>query len=411
MRPTTKHTVFVAICCCLSTIQSRRAQPADVEVPLEQLPEVLTFLATSVASNIEKIRTWEGIYTVADTTREASLPPTFKNVPLDGPYMATRSVEVAFKIENEGGKSFNTYRFLGPMSYVHVPSKKTFRGTPEKLHEVRSVVTPEHYLSFDPHTLRGQIPNHEVVWLADPGTPVVYRRDPRDADKLRRSSSVINPMDLYGLFPFSFDERLASCARAAKEALTTGTHRPFPMSVWQRVEGDSTDFIFESRLRGTGMVTIMRTLHASQVGYNVVDYSLQDEGAPTTPREVIGWQYEPQGDIYVPTYYDRKLYDKNGVLQIHRVMRLTESKLNESFSEDAFGYAGLNIPDGARIMDEIEDAHYVYKAGNLIPAAEWDPVSALHTRDPFLDGKLLLACALAVLFVIALLLVKRLRAA
>ncbi len=199
------------------------AHPSIVTIqPLEEKIALLQMLADQIAANIETISTWQGVYKFVDKQRievgqaEHMFGKQFKSATEKPPYIKEVEGTVRFAIDRPA-ESLSTEMEVMREEVRSLVSQKSAGITGLPFHQ-RSIVTPEHYLSFEPGVVHGEFidgptkPSRDGTPSRTDGYPISGRaafRDPLKKAEGQNWGIIVDPLKLFG-YAGSFPDKLVA---------------------------------------------------------------------------------------------------------------------------------------------------------------------------------------------------------
>ncbi len=350
------------------------------EVPAPSRAVVLGMIADQTQGNYESIRTWTGTYRVQ--LRQHMSPEAIE--PLAGARGASSALwqefdfTMCFAIDIASGSAYRSKKTKqmrwvknGSGEAVTIPNTAPVDG--------RSLVTAEHYVTFDPR----------VVW---PGFVTVRNRpeaqNRRAAFRYAREKSdrhdmgdLMDPRKFFCLSPTRrFDEELRIPMRMLMGAKGGDAQkqidRTLKLYACAGPSGVSYRLIqaFEAPAQGShGPALYMRAVFAADAGMNATSYSLALDKAGERPARTVEWQWKSVAGVHVPAKVKESHYsEQSGKLTYYRDVELQDCAINEPLDPFQFTYRGLGLNDGELVMDNINRACYVIRNGEPELLAHYD---------------------------------------
>ena len=395
-----------------------------VEPP--DLLDVSSMLASQMRSNFEKIRTWSGKYEYQDSSlmKRELVEKLVEDSPEDSPWKrlklgrenvpALMRIEVGrivFAIDVESD-SFSTafevherrLRDLETLESVESPETGFFQ---------RSVVTPEHYLSFEPRISHGRF--QDIPPVGPPRGAAAFR-DPVSKAANQTWAIVVDPRDFFGT---AEDQKFWDVLEILADAISPGgtseeNQEAVAAAITLRT-GETDNAVhyhleFAGKWEGQDQGKIEWFLN-DQAGFNVTEVYNRDPSGQIVSHMAL--DYQLKDGIFVPAFVsyaitteDRKRY------RFQRILQLKECVLNEPIDPSQFTYTGLGLKDGDRILDRIEGASFVMEDGVPVKLAEFGQ----KLEEPAEMGGIgpltrLIYVALSVVVLVAVILILRVRRA
>ncbi len=341
-------------------------------VAKEDRLEVLQFLSLQVKQNYESIDTWSGTYKYQDKLR---LSPELISQALeriddlklenyDGA-SALRRLEngvVRFSMDRESDSLNTSLEALDQK--VRDLVNDVDIAWPIDLAFQRSVITPEHYLHFEPRERYGRFKS--VLGMEPSHGPTAFREAVSETDT-RWHGILVDPRKLFGGTRESNSwETLAECADAVSRFPDHEIDGKLMIEVKRGVHESGTCY----RVEGTAIVgetTVERiAIYEERVGFNLTSRRDRVPSTGVVEKDVCR-DYRSIDGTWVPSLYHTQWMTKDGRSKaFERYLVLEECVLNEKLPLDRFTYAGIGVPDGSRVIDRIEGVGYVYENGELL---------------------------------------------
>jgi len=349
--------------CRNSVAESRTHQ----EIQERDIPAILEMLSLQLRTNAEKLRTWKGTWHVEDIHRDtgesaAKIVETLglNQAAAKGLLERTSLCDVEFAIDVRENLLYSAIKSRRPTRIKAKESGKVIFEEQNTFHQ-RSIVTPEHYLHFQPNIFVGE---SRVSNGLGPTGPAAFR-DPTDKSRRQQWGMIVDPRNLFS-YSDSLWEDLSRAARYYREhgSLEAGGVN---LRVTRLEEGSDVKYVLTlPGSSGGGGIIVKEVTLSRKAGYNPINVSVKT-GAGLLKHNMT-WEWQKHGDIYLPVEVRRVRSSESGTFERHLTM--TETEINIPIDSEIFTYKGLDLKDGERLIDNIEHAVYVMRNGNKVPLSE-----------------------------------------
>jgi len=237
----------------------------------------------------------------------------------------------------------------------------------ERYSRVKSVVTSDKYLSFEPLYMHA----FEKLKNGNKITEHCAAAFQIPVEKARREqwSTVRDPRKYF----FQGDKAVWEILYWLHNVVTGNMNSTLAsyhnLSIEKEKTSNGTKFHIHNRIEPNEKdpIEVITTLDSS-VGYNLISRRVLD-GSGTT-LQTLDLTYEPIKGIYLPktvnfvsfTPSEQKIFDSR--------ITFTKSILNlkkDSIPEETFTYKNLGLTNGDKFIDTINDKEYTYQEGELVP--------------------------------------------
>jgi hypothetical protein len=343
------------------------------EVEKSKTAEILQMLADKTRVNYEKIQTWEGTYLVhskeylAKENVASAFGENFKNKNDIASLIRNMQCSMPFVIDIASESIYRSkedsvfkWKVASSGKQIKIPNTSPVQD--------RSIVTPEHYLSFDP----------KIVWpgfseiINDPEAQnkrTAFRDSPVETSR-QHYGDLMDPRNFFGFgnsSQKSWDipqtdlqalkgEYGEEAKKLANETITIFQSNG-PGGVWYRL------FTLLDNSR-----THLNIVWSPEAGYNTVSYDVINKGVvDEKPRSKISWRWKKIDGVYIPVWMKEFLYRRDtGEMTLSREVELKDCRVNKPIDPAQFTYAGLGMKDGELVKDKINKAFYTIKDGKPV---------------------------------------------
>ena len=338
----------------------------------------LSMLADQMRGNFEKLRTWQGVYSVH--LREY-LPSKFAvELRKSGKAKASAAESglwkeskflLRFTIDI---KSDSIYRSKETTETVFTEESNSVVTMPRLAPvDERSVVTAEHCLHFDPKAVWpgfAYVPDYPETR----GKRTAFR-DPAKWSEGKLLGDLPDPRMLFGLSAqgMKFWEEFTLISQGIKD-YRAKLNTP-PIAVYDSQGEGGAWYRMEERFmnRSRKLIDSYMIVNVSAAtGFNVVSNVLSRDAAGEHPESKKLWQWKRYNGVFLPERTIELLYtSETGKPIYRREMKLQECKVNDTIAPSLFSYQGLGLKDGDVVMDNIDKVCYILRNGGLEKLANY----------------------------------------
>lgn len=323
-------------------------------VPAEEQGAVLRMLAAQSKQTWDHFGTWRGEFEVQDVEwYGGEAARRFLKLAAAGlstaPAEFTRTVQgrVEFAVdfsEDRLWSRFETRRIDFRDSWTNADFK--VRQNP---FQQTSIVTPEHFLRFEPNVPHG-------------GGRMAFRDLRAKADN-QQWGAIVDPRTLLGYGRPTW-ENLQSIAQALEQTGKIEVDGFRLLIIREETGEDETyEIHFPGRL-APGRFLIQEMTFSKKAGYNLTLLRMHDNDG--RPHQQLTWEYVEQDGVHLPSRVEYKSADSEGRHWVFtRTLRLTNSTINEPIPAETWTYRSLGLKDGDRYRDQLEGVTYLV-AGDLL---------------------------------------------
>lgn len=377
---------------------------AEIEGP-EKL-ELLEMIVEKTKSNYEKIHTWEGEYTVklVQKVSQEQVADLFNkpvDIPADASLKQKYTFDVTFALDIGHDSYYSDYKSRHTV-FMDGASGKTFAYPDDNVKEVKSIITPEHYLHFRPFVEWpgfGFLPNHPQAQ----NKRAVFREPLENASK-QSLGDLLDPRDFFGLSPLQkyWDELNMYAQALSGKAGDEMKQKAKELLHAAKTElGNDTLYRVSITLMGADGNKTHSIMEFSSIGgFNPVRHRLSKSNNGSQPLNSTTWNWKRFEDILLPervvqTHYSRE----DGSRIYHREVQLTKVSLNQVLPPDTFTYLGLGLNNGELIVDNINQVVELMKDGKPVELAAFD-AEYIPQKEISYRKALFLAANIIILFVV-----------
>jgi len=364
---------------------------------------VLRELSEKIRRNREAVRTWSGTFRFHDEAvisggqaKRLFKPVTLAKLGLTPPFVKDDKCSGSFFVDAIANSFFVELRSDSRrVREQHGQGFKELEGPPFRQ---LSIVTPEHYLHIRPDELYGDF---EIAPNGRLGQTRAVFRDPTAIAEGEQWGCVIDP------------RRLFDCERAFHaefEVYAKAVERGGESGDTIRIKEWATDRGLRYRIEVSGgpageeiPKVEMWTTVAEEAGFNPVQLEVLVDGNGT---QYMSWQFQENNGVFVPVEVLRMVGTADGkAIGFQRAISIQGSKLNEAIPEPGFSIAALELKDGERLLDRIEQKLFLVEGGGL---RRIDNVPAMRaTLDRPAMGLLVFVNFLVICVILLLVFMKR----
>jgi len=329
------------------------AQADDTDykiVDSNEVPGVLSMLATAAQSNFEKIKTWQGQIareTLSTTRGEdaARLLTKFTNAePSDSLNEIQRlyNTTIEFKIDVENNRFFSFSGRAEPYIYVDTEKGKAYTSSwsPE---ELIFLVTSEYEIKMMP---LNETKNHVVL----------------NRLALKSWSGTTRITDPRKLFYIGERTSWLTLSMASQVLQIPNVERAAGAVIKRKSTDDNTTYRIEISEPGKDR-PYMAFVLSSEAGFNrTFIENWYDDGSlmSNTTTEFVNLQ-----GVFLPKKWEISQYFPDGGLRRHEDCTIEHQQINISIPDSAFS-EHTHLRDGDRFRDNIARKKFEYKGGKLI---------------------------------------------
>lgn len=359
------RTVALCVSCIPVLIVSTGALRGEEELSRSAAAESLLLARDGIRSNLQRIRTWQGVYKFADSLMVPNL-----NVASDktvvGPFRQLRVGELRFSIDVVKDSICCKYKLGEPTRYTRmdgspVPDIPVFAPF-----EIRNVLTPDCWMELEANRYSGlPVPLQDIPESIRNGRTIT-RKESAASSSNGRWSTFPDPRQFFvgNMTPLSADAVLESLADAANDP-----KKRFPVVVTRDDNGDIiTVCTFDGNPHSASPT--LRTRYSARQAYNITE--IRGDGEPNNSSCSATCTYELVDGAWLPNRYEITQRDSESRALQHRVFQSVSVVLNAPVSANTFTIAGLEAEPGDRVFDVSESTlHVVDHNGALVKPEEF----------------------------------------
>jgi len=365
------YVIFIVSACPFAAAEEPRQY---VKLPYEACEDMLSFFSSQQRSNFQRIETWQGAYTYDDVHNYLGYRAA-KNASVYGIDDPDSIQAIAKHVSGSGkfalrprtNELFTTH--IADSTDIQVQRKSGAQQEIESLNYMqRSVVTPEHYLHFQPN-----------VRYAASSTPQAGDVNGRCAfrDSVAKSERqewgiLVDPCKFFGDGAPYYKTMEAFAETVRKGIRIPGREDLDPIQVFHESVGESGRYkVLYTAPMGQSIITTEMVIDPA-AGFNVTQVSYVLEGGVVQQE----WQiaYEEKDGVFLPNRIERVIFDiETGTERFKRTVTLTESSLNEVLPDKTFTWESLGLAEGDRFIDNLENKEYIVRNGRLEEATSTNP--------------------------------------
>lgn len=336
-------------------------------LPDSEREMILDLLIVQTRSNYEKIKTWQGMYSVEQETllNAEYVARNFKgrvegnsNTALIQQMRST--VDFVLDVENDAirrQRIVSSLRFLMPDSRTEV----VVNGVGHR--DANSIVNNEHYIFCHPT---------EVATYAElPTFPEAQnKRAARRVEVARAANQHFGEL-MDPRFLFSGINIQAPNWEALNWYLTSikGSNGRENQEIANRLQvavadkdGQSWYQVTTELVFGDGDSLKMGTIWSPLAGYNPVLLVMWNAKTGKLSRTAT-WHWKLVEGVYLPDAVEDKTFSESGEIERSQAVKLQESTLNAPVPASEFSYEAIGLADGDLVIDEIDRTVSVLKNG------------------------------------------------
>lgn len=346
----------------------------------EEQRRLLNELAAAVELNYERIRGIKAVANVFDrevvtaaraaerrhaidsssAMREGDVVASEAPGPSQGGFVTTRvwytsQFQYDLLKSRSSGNLIETKRAVDPSR----DSSKLLKSFP-----MNHVLTEDSYYTLHPELSYGQL---QIAPDILPSSGRVAFVKSLDKAKKEGWSERLDPRCLFYYGDRRFDEVLRELAGLVSglDAPASVAERLAGMVEVSKFGGDGEDLIALSIASPSGSHRVT-FLHDRQLGGNCKLVQVHI-GGDLAQQHDIGYSYDSKCDAYVPVRMSRTVNDaKAERVRSLRVVEVNDYTIGHSFADDDFSFKSLGLENGERVFDEVKEAVYVLKDGELV---------------------------------------------
>ncbi len=352
-------------------------------VAKEDVPATLALLASSLRENVERITTWQAVYSCE---YEELFGRERVEAMVSDPTEATSAIyrhagKIEFATDRTSRSVYTSFASLRDPVLLRASDRKPLPAdlTTQWLHQ-RSVLSPETYLSCQPELHRGVNPTDK----SPRSSSRVGFRDQRHLAEGERLLMAVNPWDMYGMYsPFheTFDvmrraivDRVAGLPENYVSVLQAGSRvridvREVDAGVASSAASVTSYFLDADSRFGGQMAAVVNYRADGSVEF------AQDWTYKVTATDDVG-------TVLVPDQYRWASIQSDGQPKIHRTLRLESVTLNDTLAENVFTIQNLGLVEGDRFVDRLAGQEFLYTEQGLADVGTPLPDSEPNTDVP-----------------------------
>lgn len=357
------------------------------EIPPGDVTKMLEFLSSSVRSNFENIRTWAGTYKYEDIRNynvkgagQLAEALGLNASEVNGPVRARSSGTVEFATNIGNNQLYTSFINKGTQYDVGKSRRPLEIDAQEFIQE--SIVTPEHYLHFQPNVTWGR--SRRSFGYGPSGKRAAFR-DPVAKSEGQRWGCIVDPRSLFSGGRRRFWEELDLIAKSISKLGGEFVVGKYHMRLTETREGGQSRFSLSVPFKGPGGAVMFNEMTFDErCGLNVTSVAWVGESGQV--RQKTEYEYVLKDGVYIPSRVRRIHFDEDGLrIKFERTLELVKSEVNGKIDEKVFTPIAFGLKEGERLIDNIEGVEYVIKDGKLEKArwnieSEFDVAAAMN-RD------------------------------
>lgn len=322
------------------------------------IPEILTMISEQVRSNYDGIKTWQGEANVtSDFIHEgAKAEQLFRDrtngtgeIPIAVIEHFESRLQFAVDIERDFLCS-NLYREIPP-AYTDLESGRNLGAKLPRSWYTSLIITPEYFISSMPYTYdRGNsITSRGAIKEIHPkGSPCTSNMppafDPRE--------NFTNGGLVWETFP-----RILQCINKHGKYSFDGHDLKVEESISENIAKYRVEV---PRKVSSEIYHFFTKVFSSEVGFNMTLYEVTNEYGKILYE--WKWDYDLIDSIYLPKVVSQKNFTRGGGrLRYEGRSTFKNQKVNKPIPEETFTYKNLDLKDGDKFTDKIENKEYRYK--------------------------------------------------
>jgi len=362
------------VCLCHSTCSlTFGAEPAWEPLGREDEISALELISARIQENHTRFHTWSGSYTVEEVmlvkgaTAENLATKLGRDVVVEGAkFLKIERGRCEFAVDVRTDALYSSLKVDGPPKMINVYTGYEAEIDLTPTHQ-RSILTPEHFLSFNPDRMHGplkEFPAYSHGDAAKSGRTAFRTRAVEG--KAALNTVVVDPRT----FLFEYPSK-DSAGRFAK-MLKSGDQQDIERS-------QATEFqVFHAEVDGATLFKVsyhsptpdktdilVERIYSEAAGYNPLEERLS-QLPDRALRQRFEWDYVNTDDIYVPKMHRRQFASLEGPDRFDRTYRLVEAKVNQPIDPSTFTPAQLGLEEGDRLVDQIEQKFSIYHGEALV---------------------------------------------
>lgn len=342
------------------------------ELVLPARIKALDMVVDQTKGNYEKLRTWQGTYRVH---LKQYLPKGFAREHLSTGGVAGETsalwqefdFTLRFAIEMASDSLYRS-KETSRMRWIRDGSNETITIPNTSPVDERSIVTPEHYLHFDPKSIWpgfANVPDHPEA-----RNKHTAFRDIRNLADRQVGGDLPDPRMFFSLTGgMNFDKQIGRLLQAMKGDMGDDLKKKSNelLSVYEATGSGGAWYRLDEMFisgpnSGTTISAYMTAIFSPAAGFNPVSLTMAKDKAGEHPERLILWRWKMFDGIFVPEKVKESIYSEDtGKLVYQREMDLQECSINGTIEPSRFSYKGLGLKDGDLVMDNIDKACYIIK--------------------------------------------------
>lgn len=313
-------------------------------------------ISDEVRNNYEYIKTWQGnVHIKEDIIYQGSAAETRFRTAIDSTaeepnsIMARREWMIEFSIDTVSDSLYAGYKPTAGLQYIDLDRQMSLkpRGT---LADRRAIRTPEYELHSNVNRLREGVVVSRSAYKQkknpDSFTPPVF--DPRDP--------LVHGNPIWETFDKAIEQIKSKGYVGIDGHVMKVEEISNSDSVQYRVQLpakiSSTDYLF------------LTMVFSGNVGLNMT--LLETTNVKGVMLQKATWEYELKEGVYLPTKKTKQRYDVEGNLIYFQEIVYENLQINKPVSPSTFTHQNLDLRNGDRYIDKIENKEYVFKNGQMV---------------------------------------------
>jgi len=333
--------------------------------------EFLDTAATVTKANYENISTWEGEFNLQEDNYFYGQQCRLLQIDAKDPGSRSDSIRrsvcawVKFAVDIQNDKLY-TALTLPTVKHKALDLDREV-ATNAKYSAIRSIVTSDEYLSYEPNHIYAYDTEINGKW--QPHSRAAFRRAVEEVTN-EQWGHVRDPRKYF------FQDQKATWEHlyVLRDILTGDVNNivacHFDINIAEDKAGDRTKYNIHTRIttptKKDKPIEIIMTLDSS-AGFNLTTRRVLDSEGKTS--QIMELTYEEVDGLYIPKTIHFVIYNPSEEKLFESRIMFTKSILNVPIPAETFTYGHLGLKEGDKFIDEIAGQEYIYKDGELIPAS------------------------------------------
>lgn len=351
--------IILSVAIVLSPNSPAQADDTDYKIVApNDIPKVLSMLASVTKANFEKIKTWEGrinsetMYTIRGE-RAAENLKTFTDAEPNDSLNEIQQIfkgAIEFKIDVKNDQFFSFMDYTGPPIYLDPKNNKAYPPSQWHPEETTFIATPEHRIEISP-----------LIWEKNDS---ISRRIA--IKEQARAPLRIDPRKVYYA-----GEPLWEKLSRLPQLIQIPSIEKFGVVIKKKSVGDNITYRIEISKPGEDRPFQILIL-SSEAGFNSIYAENRYDDGPSrteTTTEFINLQ-----GVFLPNKWRISQYYPDGGLKLYEDFTMEHQQINMPIPVSTFSELTY-LHDGDILRDKIANKDFEYKDGKLIEAEKKSEVN------------------------------------